>query len=158
MSAMLNTARDGLRPMFEEDIAAVMAIETEVYDFPWSGGIFNDCMQVGYSCWVYQEAGEILAYGVMSIAAQEGHILTIVVQPAKQGRGIGNMLLMHLLQVARRQHVEKLFLEVRPSNHVAIALYEKAGFSPIGRRPNYYPTEDGREDAIVMTLDLLELN
>ncbi len=158
MSAMLNTAKDGLRPMFEEDIAAVMAIETAVYDFPWTGGIFSDCMQVGYSCWVYQETGKILAYGIMSIAAREGHILTIVVQPERQGQGIGNMLLLHLLQIARRQQVEKMFLEVRPSNHAAIALYKKAGFSPIGRRPDYYPASHGREDAIVMAQDLPELN
>lgn len=158
MSAVLNTQRDGLRPMFEEDIAAVMTIEKAVYDFPWTGGIFNDCMQVGYSCWVYQEQGEVLAYGVMSVAALEGHILTIVVQPDKQGGGLGNMFLMHLLQIAKRQRVEKMFLEVRPSNHMAIALYEKAGFSRIGRRPGYYPASHGREDAIVMLLDLLEFN
>lgn len=158
MNAMINPARDGLRPMFEEDIAAVMAIETEVYNFPWTGGIFNDCMQVGYSCWVYQEQGQVVAYAIMSVAALEGHILTIVVRPDKQGQGLGNMFIMHLLQVARRQKVEKMFLEVRPSNHVAIGLYEKAGFTTIGRRPGYYPSDEGREDAIVMALDLLDEN
>lgn len=158
MNAMINPARDGLRPMFEEDIAAVMAIETEVYNFPWTGGIFNDCMQVGYSCWVYQEQGQVVAYAIMSVAALEGHILTIVVRPDKQGQGLGNMFIMHLLQVARRQKVEKMFLEVRASNHVAIGLYEKAGFTTIGRRPGYYPSDEGREDAIVMALDLLDEN
>jgi ribosomal-protein-alanine N-acetyltransferase len=142
--------------MFEEDIAAVMAIETATYEFPWTGGIFNDCLQVGYSCWVYQQEGEVLAYGVLSVAALEGHILTIVVHPDHQGCGLGKLMLMHLLQVAKRQRVEKVFLEVRPSNHVAIGLYEKAGFSRIGKRPDYYPAHHGREDAIVMALDMLD--
>ena len=149
---------DGIRPMFEEDIASVMAIETDVYEFPWTGGIFNDCMQVGYSCWVFQEQGKIVAYAVMSVAALEAHILTIVVQPQRQGCGLGNMLLMHLLQIAKRQQAETVFLEVRPSNAAAIALYEKTGFLTIGRRPNYYPAPHGREDAIVMSLDLLNFN
>lgn len=155
MSAVMKPSRYGIRPMLEEDIAAVMAIEKSVYDFPWTGGIFNDCMQVGYSCWVFQEQGEIVAYGVMSVAALEAHILTIVVQPARQGCGLGNLMLQHLLQIAKRQRAETIFLEVRPTNAAAIALYEKTGFKVIGRRPNYYPASHGREDAIVMSLDLL---
>lgn len=156
MSAILDAQQDGIRPMFEEDIASVMAIETAVYDFPWTGGIFNDCLQVGYSCWVYQEKSEVIAYGVMSVAAQEAHILTFAVHPERQSRGLGKKLLNHLLQIARRQRVEKIFLEVRPSNAIAIALYEKIGFSHIGKRPGYYPAHHGREDAVVMVLDLLE--
>ncbi|MFO7603210.1 MAG: ribosomal protein S18-alanine N-acetyltransferase [Gammaproteobacteria bacterium] len=158
MSAVLATQGDGVRPMFEEDIAAVMAIETEVYEFPWTGGIFNDCLQVGYSCWVYQQDSEVVAYAVMSIAAHEGHILTIVVQPRKQGCGLGTSLLQFLLNIGRRQRIEKMLLEVRPSNAVALALYEKAGFCRIGRRPNYYPAPHGREDAIVMALDMEPIN
>ena len=158
MSAVMKTYADGIRPMLEEDVARVIAIENEVYDFPWTSGIFNDCMQVGYSCWVFQENGEVVAYGVMSVAALEAHILTIVVQPNKQGCGLGNMLLMHLLQIAKRQRAETVFLEVRPSNTAAIALYEKSGFKTIGHRPNYYPAHQGREDAIVMSLDLHAFN
>ena len=158
MSAVLNSNRDGLRPMFEEDVDAVMAIESDVYEFPWTNGIFNDCMQVGYSCWVYQEQGKIVAYAVMSVAALEAHILTIVVHPESQGCGLGKMLLMHLLDIAKTHRAEKIFLEVRPSNEAAIALYEKTGFIHIGRRPNYYPARHGREDAIVMALDLINFD
>lgn len=157
MSAVTKNMQ-GLRPMFEEDINGVMAIEEEVYEFPWTGGIFNDCMQVGYSCWVYQEEDVVVAYAVMSVAALEAHILTIVVHPDRQGAGLGNMLLLHLLQIAKTQRAEKIFLEVRPSNSIAIGLYEKSGFILIGRRPNYYPARHGREDAIVMVLDLLDPN
>ena len=154
----MKSSMEGIRPMLEEDIASVMEIEKSVYEFPWTGGIFNDCMQVGYSCWVFQEQDNVIAYGVMSVAALEAHILTIVVRPDKQGCGLGNMLLMHLLQIARRQRVETIFLEVRPSNDAAISLYEKTGFTTIGRRPNYYPARHGREDAIVMSLNLLASN
>ena len=156
MSAVLNTQQDGMRPMFEDDIASVMAIETVVYDFPWTSGIFNDCLQVGYSCWVFQEQNKVIAYGVMSVAALEGHILTFAVHPERQGCGMGKLMLDHLIQIAKRQRVEKLFLEVRPTNPIAIALYEKNGFSRIGKRPDYYPAHHGREDAIVMVKELLE--
>ncbi len=98
---------------------------------------------------------EPIGYGILSVAAGEAHVLNVCVAPEHQGRGLGRRLLGRLLDLARWHRVERVFLEVRPSNPVAIGLYERAGFNEIGRRPNYYPAKGGREDAIVMAMELL---
>jgi ribosomal-protein-alanine N-acetyltransferase len=154
MSAVMNQPDSGLRPMLLDDVSDVMEIESRVYDFPWTDGIFRDCLRVGYNCWVYRDNEELKAYGVMSIGAGEAHILTIGVKPEAQGQGLGRMIMQHLIQVARKRHADKAFLEVRPTNHVAIGLYQSMGFEVVGKRKGYYPAEDGREDAVVMLMKL----
>jgi len=91
---------------------------------------------------------------VMSAAAGESHILNLTVRPESQRQGIGGTLMKHFLQLARRHGADTLMLEVRPSNCNAISLYEKLGFNEIGVRSNYYPAEDGREDALLLALSL----
>ncbi|KLJ00168.1 ribosomal protein S18-alanine N-acetyltransferase [Luteimonas sp. FCS-9] len=145
-----------LRPMREEDLDTVMAIELRAYPFPWTRGIFDDCLRAGYPTWVLHEAGTILGYGVLSIAAGEAHVLNVCVDPHAQGRGLGRRMFRALVDTARRQGAQRVFLEVRPSNPHAIALYHDEGFNEIGRRPRYYPAHQGREDAIVMARELLD--
>lgn len=146
----------GLRPMREADLDAVMAVELRAYPFPWTHGIFRDCLLAGYPMWVQERAGELLGYGVLSIAAGEAHILNLCTAPGHEGQGLGRRMLHALLRVARGQRAQRVFLEVRPSNPRAIALYERSGFNEIGRRPRYYPDHNGRrEDAIVMAMELL---
>ncbi|GAB1408542.1 ribosomal protein S18-alanine N-acetyltransferase [Thermomonas brevis] len=146
----------GLRPMREADIDAVMAVELRAYPFPWTHGIFRDCLHAGYPMWVQEQGGELLGYGVLSIAAGEAHILNLCTAPGHEGQGLGRRMLQALLRVARGQRAQRVFLEVRPSNPRAIALYEHNGFNEIGRRPRYYPDHGGRrEDAIVMAMELL---
>jgi len=152
MSAVLTPSR-GLRHMKEGDLKVVVAMEASAYPFPWSYGIFRDCLQVGYCCWVYEENGEIIAYVVMSIGADEAHILTLVVQEDYRNQGIGNMFMQHMLSIARQHRVQSMLLEVRPSNVGAINLYLKLGFNELGVRPNYYPAKNGREDAIIMAME-----
>jgi ribosomal-protein-alanine N-acetyltransferase len=144
-----------LRPMREADLDAVMAIEERAYPFPWTRGIFRDCMRAEYPMWVQERAGAIIGYGVLSIAAGEAHVLNLCVDPEVQGQGHGRRLLQALLRIARGQGVVRVFLEVRPSNPHAIALYHDEGFNEIGRRPRYYPAVRGREDAIVMAIELV---
>jgi [ribosomal protein S18]-alanine N-acetyltransferase len=144
-----------LRPMRGGDLGAVMAIERRAYPFPWTEGIFRDCLQAGYPAWVMLEADRIVGYGVASVAAREAHVLNLCVEPALQGRGHGRRLLRALVRIVRGHGAERVFLEVRPSNPQAIALYHGEGFNEIGRRPRYYPAKDGREDAIVMAMELL---
>ncbi len=144
-----------LRVMREEDLDAVMEIELRAYPFPWSRGIFRDCLRAGYSAWVLeQDDAGLIGYGVLSVAADEAHILNVCTAPHVQGRGHGRRLLRALVQQARMRGVQRLFLEVRPSNPHAITLYEAEGFKEIGRRPRYYPAHAGREDAIVMAMEL----
>ncbi len=136
------------------DLAAVAALERESYEFPWTSGIFNDCLRAGHSCWVLVVDGEVAGYGILAIAAGEAHVLNLCIGEAYRGRGYGRHLLGRLLDVTRWSGAERVFLEVRPSNPVAQALYLSLGFAEIGRRPRYYPAREGREDAIVMALDL----
>ncbi len=144
-----------LRAMRDADIGAVMAIETRAYPFPWTDGIFRDCINACYPSWLLIEDGVIIGYGVISVAAREAHILNICIDPDVQSQGHGRRLLRALVRLARTQQAERIFLEVRPSNPRAIALYFDEGFNEIGRRPRYYPAHSGREDAIVMAMELL---
>jgi ribosomal-protein-alanine N-acetyltransferase len=145
-----------LRPMRESDLEEVMAIELRAYPFPWTRGIFRDCLVAGYPAWLLLERGLPIGYGVVSVAVDEAHVLNVCVAPERQGRGLGRYLLRALVQAARERRAERVFLEVRPSNPHAIALYHSEGFNEIGRRPRYYPSQDGREDAIVMAIELID--
>lgn len=140
--------------MREEDLLPVMAIEVRAYEFPWTEGVFRDCLKAGYSLWVLDGAQGIVGYGVLSAAAGEAHILNLCVAPEFQGQGYGRRLLNRLVDLARWHQAERVFLEVRPTNGPAIALYHRSGFCEIGHRPNYYPARGGREDAIVMAREL----
>jgi [ribosomal protein S18]-alanine N-acetyltransferase len=145
----------GLRPMREADLDAVMEIERRAYPFPWTHGIFRDCLRAGYPSWVLHDGGRIIGYGVLSVAAGEAHVLNVCVDPRRQGQGHGRRLLRSLMRIASGHGAQRVFLEVRPSNPQAIALYFDEGFNEIGRRPRYYPAHVGREDAIVMAIELL---
>lgn len=145
-----------IRAMRREDLPAVSALESASYDFPWSQGIFADCLKAGHPCWVLRADGVIAGYGILSVAAGEAHVLNICIGEAWRGQGLGRHLLRRLLDIARWNGAERVFLEVRPSNPLAKQLYESIGFNEIGRRPRYYPARDGREDAIVMALEMAE--
>ena len=144
-----------LRAMRESDLDAVMAIESRAYPFPWTRGIFRDCLQAGHQALLALDQDRPVGYGVVSIAAGEAHLLNLCTAPERQGRGLGRYLLRALLRSASDHRVQRIFLEVRPSNPQAIALYHDEGFNEIGRRPRYYPTAQGREDALVMAKELL---
>jgi ribosomal-protein-alanine N-acetyltransferase len=146
-----------LRPMAEEDLARVSAVERESYSFPWSEGIFRDCLRVGYVCRVVEIGFDLVGYGVMSTGAGEAHILNLCVRETMRGRGIGRTLLRQLLDLAVEAGVEDAFLEVRPSNLAAIRLYQSLGFVQVGVRKGYYQAAGGREDATVLRLDLQQL-
>jgi len=144
----------GFRPMLFEDVTRIIEIEKQIYTHPWTAGIFRDCIRVGYSCWVYELDDVIQAYGLLSMAADEAHILNLCVSPDVQGQGLGKKMLNKMLEVAEENNVESIFLEVRVSNEVATKLYEQEGFNQLGIRPNYYPSDEGREDALVFAKTL----
>lgn len=144
------SSNDSIRSMNYTDLKRVMVVEEQAYTHPWTIGIFRDCIRTGYHCWVFEQNREIIAYGVIMIAAGESHILNITVEPAYQGQGIGRKILKHLVEDARKADVEVVLLEVRASNRKAIMLYLSEGFNELGVRSNYYPDENGREDAIIL--------
>ena len=116
------------RAMSPGDLPAVAAVERASYEFPWSEGIFRDCLRVGYLCRVAELAGAIIAYGVVAMGAGEAHILNLCVRGDLRGRNVGRQMLLLLLERSRQAGMEAVFLEVRPSNPHAIALYQSVGF------------------------------
>jgi len=137
--------------MIYTDLKEVLSIEKRAYDFAWTEGTFRDCIRVGYLCRVLETPhGFIQAYGVMSAAVEEAHILNLCVRPELQGRGLSRQLLDHLLELADEMDAHTVFLEVRPSNRRALRLYANAGFCEVGIRRGYYPAAKGREDGLVL--------
>ncbi len=144
-----------LRRMEESDIPAVMEIEQSAYEFPWTEGIFRDCIRAGYCCRVVQRNDTtIIAYAVMSLGAGEAHILNLCVAPPWQQQGYGRALMSDMMDLARRLQADTLFLEVRPSNVAARALYDRLGFNELATRGGYYPSRQGREDALILARPL----
>jgi [ribosomal protein S18]-alanine N-acetyltransferase len=139
-----------IRDMGFDDVALVVQMERQSYPFPWSEGIFRDCLRVGYYCTVVELDHQVIGYSVMSSGAGEAHVLNLCVSPAYRSRGIGAQLLGHLLEFAKGLRVVDVFLEVRPSNTAAIRLYSSEGFTQIGVRRGYYQAVEGREDAVVL--------
>jgi [ribosomal protein S18]-alanine N-acetyltransferase len=139
-----------IRAMRSNDIADVVAIERASYQFPWSEGIFRDCLRVGYVCRVVTVSRQVMGYGVMSLGAGEAHILNLCVGEAFRCRGVGRRLLDSLIERAATAGMADAFLEVRPSNTAAIRLYLALGFEQAGMRRGYYQAANGREDAAVL--------
>jgi ribosomal-protein-alanine N-acetyltransferase len=152
---MIEEPRAQMRAMQADDIDAIAAIEVAAYEFPWTPGIFRDCLRAGYECWLLRLGEEIIGYGILSLGAGEAHLLNACIAPVHQGHGHGRHLVKRMIEIARWHRVQRIFLEVRPSNHAAVALYPTLGFNEIAVRPNYYPAKHGREDAIVMAMELL---
>lgn len=143
-----------IRAMKHEDLAHVSDIERRSYDFPWSHGVFRDCLLAGYQCAVLERDGDVAGYSILSVAAGEAHILNLCVDPAYRSHGYGERLIDDVLFRARTLSVREIFLEVRPTNAHAIALYKKKGFHQVANRPAYYQAHDGREDAAVLAKKL----
>ncbi|AWH24160.1 ribosomal protein S18-alanine N-acetyltransferase [Stenotrophomonas sp. YAU14D1_LEIMI4_1] len=155
MSAVAQPGPVNLRALRENDLNAVMAIEVRGYPYPWTRGIFLDCLRAGYPGLAMEQDGLLIGYGVLSLAADEAHVLNICIDPLVQSRGLGRQLLRALVEMARNRGAQRVFLEVRPSNTPALRLYHSEGFNEIGRRPRYYPAAQGREDALVMAIELV---
>jgi ribosomal-protein-alanine N-acetyltransferase len=141
--------------MIHEDLPLVADIERRSYEFPWSHGVFRDCLLAGYQCIVLERDESVVGYGILSIAAGEAHILNLCVDPNYRSYGYGERLLDEILLLARAADVRQIFLEVRPSNRTAIALYKKKGFHQVANRPAYYQIRGGREDAAVLAKKLI---
>lgn len=153
MSAVLKD-ESGLAPMVEADLEEVVAIERAIYSHPWTAQNFLDSLRAGYQCWAWRRDAELAGYFILSVAAGEAHLLNLSVAAERQRRGYGRALLGEVAALARRNGAKHLFLEVRPSNRAAIALYISSGFRQLAVRRGYYPAKGGREDALLLTLSL----
>lgn len=137
-----------------DDVAVAAQLERESYPYPWTEGIFRDCLRVGYQCHAVDLDGVVSGYGIMSMGAGEAHILNVCVHRDLRCRGIGRRMIDALLAIAREAGMQEAFLEVRPSNVSALRLYQAMGFEQVGIRKGYYPAHQGREDAVVFKLSL----
>ena len=148
-----------LRPMRDDDLDAIMQIEPTIYSHPWTRGNFRDSLNSGYSAWVLEENTKnnrvMIGYALMMLVMDEVHLLNLSITKHSQKKGLGRYLLQHMISAAKQYKAANMFLEVRPSNVSAIALYENMGFNEMGVRRGYYPadpktSENGREDAVLM--------
>jgi ribosomal-protein-alanine N-acetyltransferase len=137
--------------MRETDLAEVLAIENGIYSHPWTRGNFADSLRAGYQCHTWRRGPELIGYYILMVAAGEGHLLNLSVAAAHQRQGHGSTLLVEAMRMASAAAARQLFLEVRPTNAGAQALYSRFGFRQVAVRRGYYPAHGGREDALVLT-------
>lgn len=141
-----------IRPWQEGDIEKITAAEQVCFTDPWKKEDFLSALTLPVYCGLVMEEGEkLLGYACGISVCDEGEVANIAILPSERGKGLGNKLLLALLENLKARGAEKCFLEVRVSNLAAISLYEKFGFEKIGVRKRYYP--DG-EDAFLMTAKL----
>jgi ribosomal-protein-alanine N-acetyltransferase len=154
MSAVLKPGAPEMLPMTVAALGEVMAIENDIYEFPWTHGNFRDSLASGYSCWLYRDTASLLGYAVVMLALDEAHLLNLSIARAAQRRGHGRRLLDEVSQVARGHGARSMLLEVRPTNLAGRELYAHAGFHQVGLRRGYYPARGGREDALILSKTL----
>lgn len=136
------------------DLTHAYAIELRAHAFPWSEKTFASNQGERYLNLGLKIDATLAAFAITQVVLDEATLFNIAVDPAYQRRGVGRTLLEHLISELERRDVLTLWLEVRASNAAAIALYESLGFNEATIRRNYYPTADGREDAVIMALPL----
>lgn len=170
-----------LMPMEVDDIPTVSLIEHTVFTLPWSSNAFtyeikhnpaSDYLVLKYVPWMAAKdkgglsdrvrrifrPGEdisLVGYGGFWILVDEAHICTIAIRPEWQGRGLGELLLLALIEQAMKRNAQVVTLEVRVSNIKAQNLYVKCGFKTVGKRRGYY--SDNHEDALIMTTDAINM-
>lgn len=144
------TAMVKVRTMNYFDLEQVVEIEQRAYPYPWTLGIFRDCLRVGHNAWVLTLENKLIGYGIVMLAPGEAHILNICIDPEYQRKGLGRYLLRHLIKKSAQTDIDMVMLEVRCSNVSAQRLYQSEGFNELGVRKAYYPADSGREDAIIL--------
>ncbi len=135
-------------PMRTRHLPGVLAIETQVYPKPWSARLFEDELARNRPYLVARQGPTVVGYAGLLMIADDGHVATVAVDPARQGQQIGTRLLVELVRQGILAGANQLTLEVRMSNVRAQAVYRRFGFVPAGARKGYYG--DNGEDALVM--------
>jgi len=156
MQQTWDLARLIYEPMQESDLDDVVAVEEQVYPYPWSRTNFSDSLSQGYHAWVLRgQDRRLMGYFLIMGIVDEAHLLNVAVSRDWQGQGLGRLLVNQAVALSRGLGMESILLEVRPSNVRALEIYQRYGFSEIGRRKGYYPAANStREDAIVMRFGL----
>src|SRR5689334_22551800 len=143
-----------IRPLFKADVDQLLLIENAVHIAPWTREAFAVCFETGYLGWVMEIDKRIVGYVIVSLHTDECHVLNLCVMHANQRKGIGRQLIEYALKYAKEHGGGIADLEVRRSNVRAISLYKKMHFLEIGERKEYYPSGEGREDALIFAKSL----
>ena len=138
----------------EQHFAPMWTLEQQCHRFPWSETNLRSCLSGSYWGEVLQVDGQLIGFYLFQQVLDELTLVNICVSPALQGQGYGTLLLEQAIEQAIAKQGSICFLEVRASNQAAIALYDKVGFVEYSVRPDYYPSEQGREDAVLMSMML----
>ncbi len=146
----MNTLAPTFIDMTHDNCHMAAALEHQLHMFPWSLKKFQDALSAGYPGWLMYQKESLIGYAVTMQILDEAHLLTIGIAEEHQSQGWGTKLLRFLFDWAHPLGAQSFFLEVRPSNTPALALYRRAGFETVGRRKNYYTDANGKEDALVM--------
>ena len=141
------------RPASSDDISAILEIENKTNQMPWTEAQFISSMEVGHFSVVLHEKNNIQVFAIYSPIVPESHLLNIAIDPAHQGKGLGDKLLQQVIFQNKTMGVQVISLEVRVSNLPAIKLYEKRGFLKDAIRPDYY-SGPPKEDALLMSLKI----
>ena len=144
-----------VKKMQQQDIDEVFVIERISNQFPWSLENFQNSLRANHNAWIFRNAlNKIQGYVITQAMANELHLLNICVKPEAQGKGLGCAILNHVINYAKTDSYTVIVLEVRSSNNRAQQCYERAGFNKIAVQEEYYPSDNGREDAVLMAIDL----
>lgn len=130
-------------------VAQVAQLEALCFSDPWSERSVAGELDNPLSTWlVYADGDHVLGYVGSQTVMGETDMMNVAVHPDARGQGIATRLILALVEDLKKQGSHCLTLEVRASNQNAISLYQKLGFSQIGRRPNYY--RNPKEDALIL--------
>ena len=150
-----------IEPMQPDDIPAVVVVEQASYSMTWPAKAYDYELKQNELAHYFvlrtsppqaaaaEQESSVIGLGGFWLLSGEVHINTIAVYPTWRGLGLGEWLLITLLEEGQALSAEVATLEVRPSNHAARRLYQKYGFEEVGRRPHYYSDND--EDALILT-------
>jgi ribosomal-protein-alanine N-acetyltransferase len=137
-------------PLTKNNSQACFELHTQGQYSPWSRKVFDDCLSAPYFAYSLNQNDQVLGYYIGMSVLDEVTLMDIVISKNNRGQGNGKLLLSHLLNHCSEQKVQQVWLEVRESNKAAIHLYDKAGFVVAEQRANYYPSANGKEDALIM--------
>ena len=143
-----------IQPLCADNYHAAFAIQQQCHFNPWSEKVFADCLSEPYFAFQMLEKDVTKGYYVAMDVVGEATLMDIGVGIESRGKGLGAVLLGHFIQTCIEKGSEEIWLEVRASNHPAIRLYKNVGFELIEIRKEYYPSEQGKEDALVMKKSL----
>ena len=143
-----------IRIMQINDIETVAKIDKDNYQFPWSAGIFRDCLLAGYHNQIIEINKSIIGFSIMTLNIDGGHILNLCIKNNYRRYGYAERLIISMISFAKNHNKKKIMLETRMSNSAAISLYKKIGFFPVGIRPKYYRGEKNREDALLLAKNI----